>query len=64
MEREDDFDKLVNKYKQNMLTKSVKSKWFDQWYSDIGGVLNPSGRGKKLISLVGSNIQHMFKKND
>lgn len=26
----DDFDRLVNKYKQNMLTKSDKSKWFDR----------------------------------
>lgn len=38
----DDFDRLVNKYKQNMLTKSDKSKWFDRWCAveDIWGSLH------------------------
>lgn len=38
----DDFDRLVNKYKQNMLTKSDKSKWFDRWSAveDLWGSLH------------------------
>lgn len=38
----DDFDRLVNKYKQNMLTKSDKSKWFDRWCAveDLWGSLH------------------------